>query len=188
MTCGEMLGAAVSEVVAVDRGDDDMLQAQLCDRFGDILRLVRIERAGHAGLHVAEGAGARARVAHDHEGRVLLLPALADIGAAGLLADRDETVFLHDAMRLGPFGRAGRLDADPVRLAQDRLVGPVRLFGMARRGSAASVLFRRNSLDRVSWPSVSMSTAIVSFSRAAAQSWGRAALHLITFSPRGKRS
>ena len=82
MTRGKVRRPAVVEVVAVDRGDDHMREPELGRRLGDMLGLGRIERAGQAGLHVAEGAGARAGVAHDHEGRVLLLPALADIGAA----------------------------------------------------------------------------------------------------------
>ena len=93
---GEMPRAAVGEIVAVDRGDDDVLEAQLGDRLADVRRLVRVERAGQAGLDVAEGAGARAGVAHDHQGGVLLLPALADIGAAGFLADGEQAVLAHD--------------------------------------------------------------------------------------------
>ena len=58
------------------------------------LRLV--QRARQAGFHIAEGAGARAGVAHDHHGGVALLPALADVGAAGLLADRVQPVLAHD--------------------------------------------------------------------------------------------
>ena len=84
-----MLGAAVGEIVAVDRGDHDMGEPELDGGLRDMLRLGRIERAGHAGLDVAEGAGAGAGVAHDHEGGVLLVPAFADIRAAGLLAHRD---------------------------------------------------------------------------------------------------
>src|SRR5262249_39528723 len=82
--------------------------------------------------HVAEGTGARAGVAHDHEGGVLFLPALADIGAAGLLADRNELVFADD--RLGGIIALGnrRFDPDPVRLAQQRAVGPAGLFRVAR--------------------------------------------------------
>ena len=129
---GEMLRAAISEVVAVDRGDDHVLETELLHRLGDAFGLVRIERLRQAGLHVAEGAGAGAGVAHDHEGGVLLLPALADIGAARLLADRHELVLAHDPVGLGPFGRAGRLDADPVGLALlNGLIGPMRLFRMA---------------------------------------------------------
>ena len=47
--CGEMLRAAVGEVVAVHRGDDDVVQAELGHRVGDLLRLVRVERLGQAG-------------------------------------------------------------------------------------------------------------------------------------------
>ena len=67
----EMPRAAVGQVVAVDRGDDDVVEAQLGHRIGDAGRLVRIERARHAGRDVAEGAGPRAGVAHDHHGGVL---------------------------------------------------------------------------------------------------------------------
>ena len=92
----EMIGAAVIEIVAIDRRHDDMRKTELGGRLGDILRLERIERARQARAHIAEGAGARAGVAHDHEGGVLLLPALADIGAARLLADRVQAVGAHD--------------------------------------------------------------------------------------------
>ena len=69
-------------------------------------------------LHVAEGAGAGAGVAHDHEGGVVLRPALADVRAARLLADRDQAVLAHDRRRLAIDRRARRLDADPVGLAR----------------------------------------------------------------------
>ena len=109
-----------------------MAKAELRHRLADVLRLIGIERAGQPGLHVAERAGARARVAHDHEGRVLLLPALADVRAAGLLAHRVQAVLLHDALRLRIAARDRRLDADPVRLAQYGRIRPMRLLGMAR--------------------------------------------------------
>src|ERR1700685_3357128 len=94
--------------------------------------LGRIERAREPGLDVAEGASPRAGVAHDHEGGVLLLPALADIRAAGLLADRMHTVLLHDLPGCVIARRDRRLDTNPVRLVQNRLIRPMRLFGMAR--------------------------------------------------------
>ena len=56
--------------------------------LGQMRRLVRVEPAGQAGLDVAEGAGAGAGVAQDHHRRVLLRPALADVRAGRLLADR----------------------------------------------------------------------------------------------------
>ena len=129
---GEMLRAAVGEIVAVDRGDDDVREAELGGRFADVRGFARIERAGQSGLDVAEGAGARAGVAHDHEGGVLLLPALADVGAAGLLAHGVQAVVAHDALRLEIAGRHRRLDADPIGLWQHRRIRLVRLFRMAR--------------------------------------------------------
>ena len=96
-----MRRAAVVKIVAVDRGDHHMRQSELGGSVGDMRRLGRIERARQAGLDVAEGAGARARVAHDHERRVLLFPALADIGTAGFLAHRVQAVGAHDLPRLG---------------------------------------------------------------------------------------
>ena len=129
---GKMLGAAVGEIVAIDRGDHDMGEPELEGRFRDVLRLARIERAGHAGLDVAEGAGAGAGVAHDHEGGVLLVPALADIRAARLLAHRDEAVFLDDVAGVGIAARGRRAHADPVRLRRRQRVRPVHLFRVAR--------------------------------------------------------
>jgi hypothetical protein len=96
------------------------------------MRLVRIERAGQSGLDVAEGAGARAGVAQDHEGGVLLVPALADVRAARLLAYGVEAVLAHDGMRRGVALGHRRLDANPVRLAKHRRIGPMRLFRVAR--------------------------------------------------------
>ena len=94
---GEMLRPAVLEIVAVDRGDDDVLEAR-------VLRPHRRRCSGssgssgsrQAGADIAEGAGAGADLAHDHHGGVPLLPAFPDIGAAGLLAHRDQPVFADD--------------------------------------------------------------------------------------------
>src|SRR5262249_25551012 len=88
-------------------------------------------------LDVAERAGARAGVAHQHERRVLLIPALADIGAPRLLAHGMQVVRAHDRARLAITFRHRRLDPDPIGLFQRRCVRPVRLFRMAR--SAAGV-------------------------------------------------
>ena len=124
----EMHRPAIGEVVAVHRRDHHVMQAELGHRIGDLGRLVPVEGIGQAGAHVAEGAGPRAGVAHDHEGGVLLLPALADIGAARFLADRDEAVLLHDGAGGVPAGRSGCLHPDPVGLTLDRVVGAMRLF------------------------------------------------------------
>ncbi len=132
----EMPCPAVVEIVAVDRGHDDMLKAKLGDGVADALGLVLVERAGQPRAHVAKGAGARAGVAHDHEGRVPLVPALADVGAARLLADGRELEFANQAHGLGEYGRAGSAHPDPGRLAGDGLVRPVRLLRVAQVGLA----------------------------------------------------
>src|SRR3954452_13185466 len=110
-----MPGASVLQIITIERSDYQMVQGEPRDRLCDMPWLIGIERARQPGLHVAERAGARARIAHDHEGRVLLVPALADIGAAGLLAHGVQAVFLDDAVRLAIAARDRRLDADPIR-------------------------------------------------------------------------
>jgi hypothetical protein len=91
----ELRRAAVGQIVAVDRGDDDMLEAELGRRGRDMLGLERIDRARHAGLDVAEGAGPGAGVAEDHHRRVLLGPAFADVRAGRFLAHRREVELAH---------------------------------------------------------------------------------------------
>ena len=84
----EVAGTAVLDVVAVDRGDDDVLEAHLRRRLGEAQRLERIGCVLRlAGVDVAIAAGARARVAEDLERRRALAPALGDVRAARFLAD-----------------------------------------------------------------------------------------------------
>src|SRR5439155_1283637 len=74
-------GAAVGDVVAVDRGDDDVLQVHLRGSMGEPQRLERVDRlAGLARVHVAVAACARAGLAEDLEGRGAAAPALGDVG------------------------------------------------------------------------------------------------------------
>jgi hypothetical protein len=54
----EVRSTSVGKVVAIDRGDDHMLQSQLGDCFGDLDRLIGVERTRQAGAHVTEGTGA----------------------------------------------------------------------------------------------------------------------------------
>src|SRR6185312_1784985 len=129
----EMPGAAVIEIVAVDRGHDDVVQPKLAHRLADPFRLVRVERVGPTGRDIAKGAGPRAGAAEDHHGRVLLLPALTDIRAGRLLADSVEPVLAHEAAGFVVFGRARRLDPDPGRLARTFLIGKSGLFRVADR-------------------------------------------------------
>ncbi len=75
-----------------------MPQPHPCSRRRDLGRLQRIECITVlTALHVAVAASARARLAHDLEGRGAAPPALADIRATSLFADGDEPMLAHDA-------------------------------------------------------------------------------------------
>ena len=133
----EVPSPAIRQVVAVDRGDHDMSETQPGHGIGHTGRLVRIQSGRLTRAHVAERAGAGTGVAHDHHGGVTLRPALADIRAGGLLANRDQPVLPHEGAGLVINWVGGRLHPDPGGLALDRVIGPVRLLGMAQdRGSA----------------------------------------------------
>ena len=130
----EMAGTAVGQVVAIHRGDDDMLQAEPGHGVGDPRGLAGVQRERLAGAYVAERAGAGAGVAHDHHGGVALRPALADVGAGGFLADRVQAVFAHQGAGLVVDRMGGRLHPDPGGLALDRVVRAVRLLRVAEGG------------------------------------------------------
>src|SRR3546814_5317202 len=89
-------------------------------------------------LFRSEAAGARAGVAHDHHGGVALRPALADVRAGRLLADRVQLVRLHDLAGRVVLARHRRLHADPRRLALHLLV---RLVGLLRVTDARGLGF-----------------------------------------------
>ena len=115
----EVAAAAVAQVVAVHTGDHDILQAQLGDGFGQVQRLVLVQRVGAAVAHVAERAAAGALVTHDHEGGCALAEAFTDVGATGFLTHRVQLVLAQDVLDLVEAGGgAARLDADPVRLLE----------------------------------------------------------------------
>src|SRR3546814_17931481 len=84
-------------------------------RIGDMLRLLRIDRAGHTRLDVAEGAGAGADVAQNHHRRVLLGPALAEIGAGRFLAHGRQLQASPPRTGLVEGFADGSLDANPIR-------------------------------------------------------------------------
>ena len=168
--------AAVGQVVAGDAGDDDVLQAEGADRLGDATRLVVVEPGGPAGLHGAEAAGARARVAEDHDRRRALVPALADVRAAGLLADGVEVQAAEQALEVVVVLAGRHPGADPVGMAAEggravgsrrgrrrhrtrsraaRRVVTVTAAGRARRSGARALTDRSASVDGVSGPTAS---------------------------------
>jgi hypothetical protein len=92
---GEDLGATVFQLVAVDARYDGVLEAHLFSGVGHAPGLVEVELGRLACEDGAEAAGAGADVAKDHEGRGAVVPALADVRAAGLLADRVQPQAAH---------------------------------------------------------------------------------------------
>ncbi len=109
------------------------VKAERGDRVADPRRLMRVEPVGPAGRDIAEGAGAGAHRPQDHHRRVLLLPALADIGAGRLFAHRVEVELAHQPARRVVLGRPRRLDPNPRRLPRARIVRPRRLLRVAQR-------------------------------------------------------
>ena len=92
----DVIRALVLEIVAVDAGQHDVVEAPLGDGLGDVRGFVRVQRRGRARrLHRAESASSGARVAHDHDGgggglTLAATPTLAEVGASRLLAHRAE--------------------------------------------------------------------------------------------------
>ena len=112
---GEGARAAEEVVVAIDAGDHCVLQAERGHCLGDPARLVEVDGLGAALGHGAEAAAAGAEVAEHHEGGGFVVPALADVGAVGALADGVEleragqvlegvVVFAHGGAGLEPLG------------------------------------------------------------------------------------
>ncbi len=58
----ELEGAAVRQIVAVDRGDHDVRQAHRGHDLGQVRRLVRVDRQGHAPVLTLQKAQARVQV------------------------------------------------------------------------------------------------------------------------------
>ena len=111
--------AAVRQVVARDAGHGGVAQLHPHDALGDAARLVGVVVGGLAGVDLAEVAAPRALRAADEEGRLAVLPALVDVGAAGLLADGVQALVLHERVQRLVLGPHLRLGLDPLRLALD---------------------------------------------------------------------
>ena len=113
-------GAAIGNVVAIDGGDDDVLQLHLRRHVREAQRLERVRRAvGLAAVHVAVAARTRARVPEDLERRRSTSPALADVRTASLLADRVQALAVDELLDVVVArARARRADLHPLRPAR----------------------------------------------------------------------
>src|SRR5690606_13041425 len=97
------------------------------DGLGHPARLVGVEGGRLARVDLAEVAAPGALVAADEERGLAVLPALEDVGAARLLADRVQAAAVHELLELGVLGAHGRPGADPLGLLLDRDLGVARL-------------------------------------------------------------
>ena len=112
--------AAVGQVVAGDARHGGIPQSHRRDALGDPARLVAVEFGRLAGVDLAEVAAARALLAADEEGRLAVLPALVDVGAAGFLADGVQPLAADQVLQLRVLRARPQPGLDPRRLALDR--------------------------------------------------------------------
>ncbi len=113
----EGAGGTEVVVVAVDAGDDGVGEAKLGDGVGDPAGLVEVDGLGAAFGDGAEAAAAGAEVAEHHEGGGFLVPALADVGALGALADGVEIEFAGELLEVVEGFATGRFGLQPLWLA-----------------------------------------------------------------------
>ena len=118
---GEDARAADEVVVAIDAGDDGVLQAERGDGFGDAARLVEVDGLGAALGDGAKAAAARAQVAEHHEGGRLVVPALADVGALGALAHGVQAERTGQPLEVVVVLAHGGAGFEPLRLGQGAL-------------------------------------------------------------------
>ena len=111
----------------------------------------------------AVGAVSRADVAEDHEGGGAVLPALADVRAVRLLADRVQVQVAHEALQAEVVASAGRLHLEPGRLPlRQRFVtmAPQDLVqGLAHAPSGAKGLPHR-AFRRAEWNVAAVASGI----------------------------
>ncbi len=97
---GVQPGALVLQVVAGDPGDGGVAQPHGLHAAATRRGSSRSSGAGLPAVDLAEVAAPGALVAADEEGRLAVLPALEDVRAARLLADRVQALALHQGGQL----------------------------------------------------------------------------------------
>src|ERR1700730_9588571 len=154
-TVDEMLRAAVAQVVAVDAGDHDIAKLQSGNGLSQVQRLFGIERQRTSMSDVAERTAARAKLAHDHEGRRTFAEALADVRAGCFFANGMQIVLPQDALDVVKAGRGWCSRAYPRGLWQplrdhdfygnSRSLGAALVFDPGGCGREGARLLRRGS-------------------------------------------
>src|SRR3990170_3211011 len=114
---GEVVRAAVGQVVAVHGRQDHVGEAELFDRDGDLPRLLRVHDASRVPRgHGTESATARAHVPEEHDRRGAPAPALRDVRAVGLLADCVEVQAPQEGLEVDVRLPSRRAYTDPLGL------------------------------------------------------------------------
>ena len=132
----EVGGAAVGEVVAVDRGQDHVAQAHPRRGLRHARGLRGVRGQGPGGGDGAVGAAARAAVAEEHEGGGAAREALPEVRAARLLAHRVEGLLPQEnAQAARPRGKRARL------------AGPLGQSGRGLRGGHFGYCFMMKGLN-----------------------------------------
>ena len=111
---------AVGQIISGHARDRHVAQVKVSHGFSDATRLVLVVLSGTARRDIAEVAAARAQRTAEQEGRLAVLPALVDVGAAGLGAHRVQALGMrkraHVLVVLAGLGSR----ADPLGLLLDR--------------------------------------------------------------------
>ena len=113
---GENSGAANVVIVTIHAGHDGMFQAQRSHCLSHAARFIPIDRFGPSLGHGAESATASADIAQQHEGRGLVIPALADVGTLRRFANRMQAQAARQLFELVEIVANRSFGAQPVRL------------------------------------------------------------------------
>ena len=116
----KMCGAAITQIVTVDRSYNHILESHGFDGASKVGGLLCIERVWPTVCHVAERTTTCADVAHDHKSRGALAEALGNIRTACFLADRVEPVLPQNLLELLNCRCRRRANSYPIGLAQRR--------------------------------------------------------------------
>src|SRR5881397_3426682 len=119
---GEDPRAAVGQFIAVDRRDHGMAESELLHRRRHPFGLRFIQRQGPAGSHRTVVAPTRADVAEDQERGRPVVPALPDVWAPRLFADRVEVQFPGEPPDLLIVRPLAQFHLEPRRQARPRLL------------------------------------------------------------------
>jgi hypothetical protein len=120
---GEDTGAAIGGVIAVDGGDDRVIDAEGLDGLREAEGFKLVDGVGATGVDGAEAAGACAGVTQNHKGGGAAVVALADIWAAGFLTDGVELLAGDKVVDHFEAFASGELCLEPGRFALARGFG-----------------------------------------------------------------